>query len=113
MESKEAESKDQQFDAKNTDGGEEKGGAGDGPKPGFINVKVQNSDKIVLFEGEVAVGVSLEKIATAYLPEAPEGQQYSLFEGSVKCPQTMILSDLTDEPFILLNASYKAVAQRK
>jgi len=78
MESKEAESKEE-FEAKGG-GGEEKGGAGDGPKDGFINVKVQNSDKIVLFEGEVPKGVSLEKVATAYLPEAPEGQQYSLFE---------------------------------
>jgi len=173
LQTPQAESKGEgKYDEAEAKGGEAKGGGG-----GFINVKVQNSDKIVLFEGEVASSTTLETLATKYLPETPEGQSYSLYEvrsepfaralhlfhagcsarpyyravhrqcsslffsfffagvgfhtlrvptpqphdgvttnalrcaaneqGAVKCPQSSKLSDLTDESFILLNASYK------
>jgi hypothetical protein len=73
MESKDQESKEDRVEAK---------GAASDAKGGddSILVKVQNSDKIVLFEGEVDKNISLEQLANQYLPEAPGGQTYSLFE---------------------------------
>lgn len=124
-------SESKQQESKDCD--EAKGGASEAKgSDDVISVKVQNSDKIVLFEGDVDKNISLEQLAAQYLPEAPNDSTYSLFEvkiysniciyvsfynviilvvcllkGSVKVPQTMKISDLTDESSILLNASYK------
>lgn len=72
-ESKQQESKEDRDEAKG--GASEAKGSDD-----TISVKVQNSDKIVLFEGDVDKNISLEQLAVQYLPEAPNNSTYSLFE---------------------------------
>ena len=52
-------------------------------------------------------------LAVIYLPDPPEGQSYSLFDGFVKSPQTVALSDLTDENAIDLVASYKVFPKKE
>mmetsp|Transcript_59699 Transcript_59699/g.135089 ORF Transcript_59699/g.135089 Transcript_59699/m.135089 type:complete len:109 (-) Transcript_59699:205-531(-) len=108
MSESKSESKDDFAEAK---GGEAKGGEAKGGG-GTIAVKVQNSNKIVLFEGSLPTSTTLDDIV-AHLPTCPEGHAYSIFEGAVKTPMSTKLGDMTDEPSILLNASYKAVAERK
>lgn len=73
----------------------------------MIKVTVRNTDNVELFIGEVMSDTSLNDLAVLYLPEPPEGSSYSLFDGFVKSPQTVALSDLTDESSICLIASYK------
>ena len=59
-------------------GGEAKGGEAKGGD--FVAVKVQNSDKIVLFEGEIDKATTLAQIVEKYMPTPPDGHQWSLFE---------------------------------
>jgi hypothetical protein len=51
----------------------------------------------------------LWKCAGKYLPDPPDGSSWSLFDGSVKVPQTMKIGDMTDADSLTLNASYKVI----
>jgi hypothetical protein len=73
-----------------------------------IHLKIINSDAEILFEGDVSSNLSLHDLAVQHLTPV-EGRSYSLYEGAVKVPQTLKLCDLTDEPTLLLNASYKVL----
>ena len=79
----------------------------------MIKVRVKDEKDLELFSGEVMSDTSLNDLAVIYLPDPPEGTAYSLSDGFVKSPQTVALSDLTDEDEMTLVASYKVFPKKE